>query len=81
MIKKIFKKFFGGKNKQWNKREFNNSLGFPIKIYLSACLSETTLKESLSENIIFGGYNFIGEFSRIFVKAKFGLGTTIGSFN
>ncbi len=35
----------------------------------------------MSENIVFGGYNFIGEYTRIFAKAKFGLGTTIGSFN
>jgi hypothetical protein len=81
MIKKIFRKIFGRKEIQINKWEFNNLSGFPIKIYLNACLSDTTLNEHLSENIVFGGYNFIGEYTRIFAKAKFGLGTTIGSFN
>jgi hypothetical protein len=43
MIKKIFRKIFGRKEIQINKWEFNNLSGFPIKIYLNACLSDTTL--------------------------------------
>jgi acetyltransferase-like isoleucine patch superfamily enzyme len=72
MVREILRKLLGSKTNHGNKREFNNQLGYPVKVYFNA---------GLSENITFGGYNFIGEYTRIFAKVKLGLGTTIGSFN
>lgn len=72
MIKRFLRKLFLPKKNISLRKEFFNDLGYPVKVYKNA---------HIRAEVIYGGFNAIGEHTYIMAETKLGLAATIGAFN